>query len=191
MRSPDRPTWLAQLNDELSIAKVKIRLAFEDFVLVEMDYLNGQSPSDVCASIVAGEHSLIHLGAADIEPPRPMAEQHTSKGNATVVDLPGHTESNEDELRAIVDLLRKALESNEDTGTVLLFRIMKDGSVRPSAASRVVNPPEAVATLADIGTKTLRAAMSVLNSAGEACNCPKCIARRGGVFMNPSTKAEA
>lgn len=64
-----KPDWLAELNEDLAKRNVRTALVFDrDFVLVELDWLNGRNPDDVADTIAAGEHKLVRLGVADTNP---------------------------------------------------------------------------------------------------------------------------
>lgn len=62
-----KPDWLDELNEDLAKRNVRIKLDFDDFVLVENDWVLGREPEDVADTIANGEHSNVHLSAADIE----------------------------------------------------------------------------------------------------------------------------
>lgn len=59
-----KPDWLTELNEDLAKRNVRTALDFDrDFVLVELDWLNGRAPEDVADTIAAGEHKLVRLGS--------------------------------------------------------------------------------------------------------------------------------
>lgn len=89
----------------------------------------------------------------------------------------------------IYDLLFKVMDADENVDTAMLFRIMKDGSVHPSVASRVVTQ-DLVATIARLAGETIQEVFRFIMERSESCNCPQCIARRGGVFVSPNPKAQ-
>jgi hypothetical protein len=110
--------------------------------------------------------------------------QQTSTGNATPVEM---TEAQQ----RLLDMITSVLSANEDHAAVIVLVLKKDGSVQRAGGTTVMNPPNLVAVVSDTLAHQAQLMFKSALAASEECNCPKCIAQRGGVFMAPNVKAEA
>lgn len=92
--------------------------------------------------------------------------------------------------RAIQEVVKATLDGDDTVAGIVVLRLHKDGRVRRYTADRLEQPKEYWPEATEVLVAMLQQSFRMIQEAGERCNCPKCIQRRGGVF-NGTTKAEA
>lgn len=113
-----------------------------------------------------------------------MANEEPISSNAAPAQL-------SEEQRSIMEVITSMIKADNDTAGVVVLKLKKDGTVTRLGGSVVLNPPDLIARILHELAEVMQARFMEAVSAGELCNCPACIAKRGGAFMNPTVKAEA
>ncbi len=91
---------------------------------------------------------------------------------------------------AIQEVVKSTLDGDDSVAGIVVLRLHKDGRVRRYLADRLETPKEYWPEVTEVLVTMVQRSFRMIQEAGEQCNCPKCIERRGGVF-NGTTKAEA
>lgn len=89
--------------------------------------------------------------------------------------------------RAIQEVIRATIDGDDSVAGIVVLRLHKDGRVRRYNGNRMLQPKGYFEEVTEVLVALLQRSFRMTKEAGELCNCPKCIARRGGVFNASQT----